>query len=145
MDGQRESTTRRVAAVPPIFVVAAAAELQTDVARGHAGPETNQSPSNSATGCHCSTCCDTTFTMTMMGILSSIPQIPHNQPQNSSEINTAAEFMWAIRPVIQVATIVPTKVAIPSDAHATSSAIATESNCRKAAMPVATAATPGPR
>ncbi len=46
--------------------------------------------------------------MTMMGMLSSIPQTPHSQPQKSSEMNTAAEFMFAIRPVIQVVTNVPT-------------------------------------
>ena len=79
-------------------------------------------------------------------MLSSIPQTPHSQPQNSSEMNTAAEFMFAIRPVIQVVTNVPTsggdrerragRPATPSES---------ESNCMNAAMPVAAAVTPGPR
>ena len=34
--------------------------------------------------------------MTMIGMLSSMPQIPHSQPQNSSEMNTAAAFILAI-------------------------------------------------
>src|SRR6266508_312154 len=105
----------------------------------------NQSPSSSAIGFNCSTCCDTTLTMTMIGMLSSIPQTPHSQPQNNSEINMAAEFMWAIRPIIQVVTYVSTTVAIASDAPATSRAIANDSNCMKAAIPAATAVTPGPR
>ena len=83
--------------------------------------------------------------MTMMGMPSSTPQIPHSHPQNNSEMNTAAEFMLAIRPVIHVATNVPTTVAIASDAPATSSAIPNESNCMNATIPVATAVTPGPR
>ncbi len=81
----------------------------------------------------------------MMGMLSSIPQTPHSQPQNNSEMNTAAGFMLAIHPVIQVVTNVPTTVAIPSDAPPTSSAIGNDSNCMKAAIPVAMAVTPGPR
>src|SRR4029450_2389235 len=83
--------------------------------------------------------------MTMMGMLSSIPHTPHSQPHNNSEMNMTAEFMLAIRPVIQVATKVPMTVAIASDAPATSTAIANDSNCVKAAIPVATAVTPGPR
>jgi hypothetical protein len=50
-------------------------------------------PSNSATGCSSSTYCETTLMMTMIGMLSSMPQIPHSQVQNSSEINTAAAFI----------------------------------------------------
>src|SRR6202035_5560016 len=104
-----------------------------------------QSPSSSAIGSNGSTCCDTTLTMTMMGMLSSIPQTPHSQPQNNSDMNTAAEFRWAIRPVIQVVTNVPTSVAIASEEPATRSVIGREWNCMKAAIPVATAVTPGPR
>jgi len=52
--------------------------------------------------------------MTMMGTLSSSPQTPHSQPQNNSDMNTAAEFMWANLPVIQVVTKMPTSVAIAS-------------------------------
>src|SRR4030095_8894539 len=102
-----------------------------------------QSPSNSATGFSCSTCCDTTLTMTMIGMLSSIPQTPHNQPQNSSEMKTAAEFMLAMRPVIQVVMSVPIAVAIASDAPATSNAMPNDSNCMNAAIPVTMAVTPG--
>ena len=83
--------------------------------------------------------------MTISGTLSSIPQTPHSQAQNSSEMNTAAEFMLAIRPVIHVVTNVPTMVAIVSDAPATSNAIENDSNCMKAAIPVTMAVTPGPR
>ena len=60
-------------------------------------------------------------------------------------LNTAAEFMWAIRPVIQVVTNVPTTVAIASEAPATSSAMPNDSNCMKASIPVSIAVTPGPR
>ena len=59
-------------------------------------------------------------------------------------MNTAAGFMFAMRPVIQVVTNVPTTVAIASDAPATRDAAAKESNCMKAATPAAAAATPGP-
>ena len=45
----------------------------------------NQSPSSSATGCNCSTCSDTTLTMTMMGMLSSIPQTPHKTSTTRSQ------------------------------------------------------------
>src|SRR4030095_6548785 len=103
------------------------------------------SPSNSATGCKSSTCCDTTLTMTMIGMLSSMPQTPQSHPQNSSEMNTAAEFIFASRPGIHVVTNVPTKVATASEMPATISAIGNESNCMNAAMPTATAVTPGPR
>ena len=83
--------------------------------------------------------------MTMTGMLSSIPQMPHSQPQNNSDINTAAEFKWAIPPVIQALTTnVPTSVAIASDAPATRSAIAKDWHCMKAAMRVATVVMPGP-
>jgi hypothetical protein len=37
-------------------------------------------------------------------MLSNIPQIPQRQPQDSSETKTAAEFIFAIRPVIHVET-----------------------------------------
>jgi hypothetical protein len=103
------------------------------------------SPSNSATGCKGSTCSDTTFTMTMIGILSSMAQIPQSQPPKSSEMNTAAEFIRAIHPVIQVVTKVPTVTAIASQTPATRKAITKESNCIQATMPVAMATRPGPR
>ena len=80
-----------------------------------------------------------------MGMLSSIPQMPHSQPQNNSEMKIAAAFIRAMRPVIQVVTNVPTTVAIVSEAPATSIASANESNCMNAAMPMAAAVTPGPR
>ena len=83
--------------------------------------------------------------MTMIGMLSSIPQTPHSQPQNSSEMNTAAAFILAIRPVIHVVTNVPTTVAIAIETPDTSSAIENESNCMNAAIPAAMAVTPGPR
>ena len=41
-----------------------------------------------------------------------MPQIPHSHPQKSKEMNTAAEFMLAMRPVIQVVTNVPTSVPV---------------------------------
>src|SRR5438874_1989399 len=103
------------------------------------------SPSNSAIGCSSSTCCDTTFTMTMIGMPSNMPHIPHSHPHNSSEVNTAAAFILAIRPVIHVVTNVPTMVATASEMPATSSAIGNESNCMNAAIPAAAAVTPGPR
>src|SRR5579863_6691747 len=93
-----------------------------------------ESPNSSATGCSCSTCCDTTLTMTRIGTLRSMPQTPHSQPQNISEMNTAAEFRFAMRPVIQVVTKVPITVAMASDAPATSNAIAGESNWMYAAV-----------
>ena len=52
--------------------------------------------------------------MTMIGTLSSIPHTPHSQPQNSSPMKIAAEFMLAILPIIQVVTKVPTRVAMAS-------------------------------
>ena len=51
------------------------------------------------------------------------------QAQNSSEINTAAAFILAIFPVIQVVTKVPISVAIATDTPETSNAIINESNC----------------
>ena len=65
-----------------------------------------------------------TLTITMIGTLSSIPQTPQSQPQNNSETKTAVGFILAIRPVIQVVTKVPTKVAIARDAPLTSRAVA---------------------
>src|SRR5487761_1892296 len=106
---------------------------------------TLHSPSNSATDFICSMCWETTLTITTIGMLSSIPQIPQSQPQNSNEMKTAAGFIFAIRPVIQVVTKVPTTVAITSDAPPTRKAIEKESNCINAAIPVAAAAIPGPR
>src|SRR6185437_5016355 len=103
------------------------------------------SPSISATGCSRSTCCETTLTMTMMGLLSRRPQTPQSQPQNSKEMNTAAEFMRAILPTIKVATNVPTTVAMASEAPETMSALEIDSNCMNAAMPVNAAVAPGPR
>src|SRR5206468_12166621 len=41
--------------------------------RGAACHQLDQSPSNSAIGCNCSTCCETTLTITMIGMLSNIP------------------------------------------------------------------------
>ena len=67
-------------------------ELALDF-RGNTALFLAQSPRSSAMGWSCSTCCDTTLTMTMMGMLSSIPQTPHSQAQNSSEMNMAAEFI----------------------------------------------------
>src|SRR3954463_2295699 len=83
--------------------------------------------------------------ITMMGMLSSMPQMPHSHAQNSNEMNTAAEFMLAMRPVIHVVMKVPTTVAMPSEAAATRNAIPNESNCTNDAMPAAMAVTPGPR
>jgi len=60
-------------------------------------------------------------------------------------MNTAVEFMWAILPVIQVVTKIPTSVAIASEEPATRSATGKDWNCMKAAIPVARAVTPGPR
>ena len=103
------------------------------------------SPSNSATGCICSTCVETTLSITVIGMPSSMPQMPHNQAQNSSEMNTAAAFILAIFPVIQVVTKVPTTMAIVNDAPETSNIIENESNCMKAAIPVVAAMANGPR
>src|SRR5258706_11153948 len=83
--------------------------------------------------------------MTVMGMLSNMPQTPHSHAQNSSEMNTAAVFILAILPVIQVVTKVPTTVAIASEAPATSSAVDITSNCMNAAMPMPAAVTAGPK
>ena len=83
--------------------------------------------------------------MNVIGMLSSIPQMPHSHVQNSSEMNTAAVFILAILPVIHVVTKVPTTVAIASEAPAVSSAVDIASNCMKAAMPMPAAVTAGPR
>lgn len=72
------------------------------------------------------------------------PDAPQPAPE-SREMSTAAEFMWAMRPVIHVVTNVPTRVATASDAPATSSAMPRDPNCMKAAIAVAAAAIPGPR
>src|ERR1017187_5030251 len=74
-----------------------------------------------------------------------MPQMPHSHVQNSSEMNTAAVFILAILPVIQVVANIPTTVAIVSEAPATSSAVDMVSNCMKDAMPMPTAVTAGPK
>jgi hypothetical protein len=81
----------------------------------------------------------------MIGMLSSIPQTPQSHAQNNSEINTAAAFIFAIFPVIQVVTKIPTIVAIDSDVPETNRAVENASNCMKAAIPVAAAVTAGPK
>jgi hypothetical protein len=60
-------------------------------------------------------CWETTFTMPMMGIASSRPHTPQSHPEKSNEINIATAFIFAIWPVIQVTTNMPTKVAIASE------------------------------
>ena len=47
--------------------------------------------------------------MTTIGMPSRRPHTPHSQPQNSSEMNTAAAFIRAMRPVIQVVMNTPTR------------------------------------
>jgi hypothetical protein len=72
------------------------------------------------------------------------PDAPQQTPKQQRYINTAAEFKWAIPPVIQAVTNVSTSLAIASDAPATRSAIAKDWHCMKAAMRVATVVMPGP-
>src|ERR1700674_452099 len=103
------------------------------------------SPSNSATDCSPSTCSDTTFTMTTIGMLSNIPHTPQSQAKNSNAMKTAAAFIFAIFPVIQVVTKIPTIVEIAIDAPMTRRAADNDSNCMKATMPVAPAISTGPK
>src|ERR1039457_6103661 len=70
----------------PRHVRASIIRTQTDACAAGRSPLDESIPSNSAIGCNCSTRCDTSLTMTMMGMLSSIPQMPHSQPQNNSDI-----------------------------------------------------------
>lgn len=79
--------------------------------------------------------------MTMIGMLSSKPQIPQRDTQNSSEMNTAAAFILVFFPVIHVVIRVPRTVAIANDAPATSRAIENEPNCKKAAQGEVTSGT----
>ena len=83
--------------------------------------------------------------MTMMGTPSSKPQTPHSQPQNSRLTKTAVGFMRAMRPVIQVVTKVPTRVAMAIDVPVTSKTISSDSNCKKATSPVAMVMSKGPK
>src|SRR5690606_2778538 len=101
--------------------------------------------SSSATACKPSTCCEITLTTTMMGTHSSIPHTPQSQAPNSSATNTAMAFILAIRPVIQVATSMPTKVAMVNVTPAASNMAENDSNCRKAAQPMATEARIDPK
>lgn len=50
------------------------------------------------------------------------PQTPHSHAQKSNAIKTAAAFIFAILPLIQVMTNMPTKVAIPNELPDTNSA-----------------------
>ena len=84
------------------------------------------------------------FMAAVMGMASNSPMPPQSQPQNNSEINTAAVFILAILPVIQVVMTMPTKMAIMTEMDATNKASARESNCRKAAKPVTIAVKAGP-
>ena len=58
-----------------------------------------------------------------------MPQSPHNQEKKISEMKTAAEFILAMRPVIQVVRNTPTKVAMIIEAPETNKAINIELNC----------------
>ena len=86
-----------------------------------------------------------TFKMTITGMPSNMPHSPHNQEKKMSAIKTAAAFILAMRPVIQVVINTPTTVAIKIDAPETNSAINIELNCMYAAMPVAAAVATGPK
>ena len=83
--------------------------------------------------------------MPMMGIASRRPHPPQSHPQKSNPINIDTEFIFVILPVIHVTTNMPTKVAIASELTDTSRAIQNDSNCMKAAIPVATAVNAGPK
>src|SRR3546814_13097509 len=87
-----------------------------------------------------SICSETTFTTTMAGTHNSMPQTPHHHAPNNKATKTANAFILAIRPVIHVATSMPTKVAIPSVTTLVINMEVKDSNCRKAAKPMATAA-----
>jgi len=87
-------------------------------------------PSSSASGCSGSMCCATAFVMTTMGMLSSIPQMPHSHPQNSSEMNTAAALIAGDFVRHPCGDTTPTSVAIANEAPPASSAIAAVSNER---------------
>ena len=50
---------------------------------------------------------------------SNIPHSPHNQEKKISDIKTAAAFILAMRPVIQVVINTPTTVAMTKDAPET--------------------------
>src|SRR4029077_3312249 len=101
--------------------------------------------SSSAKGWSSSICWETTFTIPRIGIASSRPHTPQSQPQKSNAINTATAFIFAIWPVIQVMTNMPTKVAIASELPDTTSAIQKDSNCMKPTIPVAIAISAGPK
>lgn len=74
-----------------------------------------------------------------MGIASNGSDTPQSHPQKSNATNTDTAFSFAIFPVIQVTTPIPTRVAIASELPDTNSAIEKDSNCMKPTMPVATA------
>jgi len=83
--------------------------------------------------------------MNAMGTDSSVPQMPHSQVNSNNIMNTATAFMRAMRPDIQVVTNTPIKSAMATELPATASAGPTSPNCTRAAMPVATAVSSGPK
>ncbi|MNG38183.1 hypothetical protein D3C84_1257840 [compost metagenome] len=64
----------------------------------------------------------TTLAIKAMGTDSSVPQMPHSQVNKSSIMNTATEFILAMRPDIQVVTSTPISKAMTTELPATCSA-----------------------